>query len=110
MLPFITRGLFNNILKLYRHCGIFWLFYFIIRIDQFHATAAIMVQRSIGVKSVNKTSLHFVCTPRQFIYRGTLRILSLKEVFMNLLVRTMIYGYIYPVDLEKMKDRVNIQP
>ena len=27
-------------------------------IDQFHVTAAIMVQRSIGVKNVNKTSLH----------------------------------------------------
>ena len=27
-------------------------------IDQFHVTAAIMVQRSIGVKKVNKTSLH----------------------------------------------------
>ena len=30
----------------------------VVSIDQFHVTAAIMVQRSIGVKNVNKTSLH----------------------------------------------------
>jgi len=44
-------------------------------IDRFHVTAAIMVQRSIGVKDV----IAFVNTSRQFIFVAVMRISSLKK-------------------------------
>ena len=62
-----------------------------------------MVQRSIGVKNVNKTVIAFVNTVTQFIHRGSYAHIvarDSKEVFVNLLVRKIIYDYMYPVDLE----------
>jgi len=40
-------------------------------IDQFHVTAAIMVQRSIGVKKRKQDVIAFVNTVAQYIYRGS---------------------------------------
>jgi hypothetical protein len=60
-------------------------------IDQFHVTAAIMVQRSIGVKYV----IAFVNTSRHNMFVAVMRISSLKEVFMNLLVRKEIDSWLY---------------
>ena len=40
-------------------------------IDQFHVTAAIMVQRSIGVKKRKQDVIAFVNTVTQFIHRGS---------------------------------------
>ena len=40
-------------------------------IDQFHVTAAIMVQRSIGVKKRKQDVIAFVNTLTQFIHRGS---------------------------------------
>ena len=40
-------------------------------IDQFHVTAAIMIQRSIGVKKRKQDVIAFVNTVTQFIYRGS---------------------------------------
>ena len=42
----------------------------------------------------------------QFIHRGSY---GRKEGFVNLLVRKIIDDYMYPVDLENNRDRVNIQ-
>lgn len=56
-------------------------------IDQFHVTVAIMIQRSIGVKTVDKTSLHLKHTETNVFIVAVTFISSLKEVFMNLLVR-----------------------
>ena len=59
-----------------------------------------MVQRSIGVKKKRKQDvIAFVNTVTQFIYRGSYCHVR-KEVFVNLLVRKIIYDYIYPVNLE----------
>ena len=40
-------------------------------IDQFHVTAAIMIQRSIGVKKRKQDDIAFVNTVTQFIHRGS---------------------------------------
>jgi hypothetical protein len=40
-------------------------------IDQFHVTAAIMVQRSIGVRKRKQDVIAFVNTVTQFIHRGS---------------------------------------
>ena len=40
-------------------------------IDQFHVTAAIMVQRSIGVKKRKQEVIAYVNTVTQFIHRGS---------------------------------------
>ena len=61
-----------------------------------------MVQRSIGVKNVNRV-IAFVNTVTQFIHRGSYLCTyrhGRKEVFVNLLVRKIMYAYMYPVDLE----------
>ena len=44
---------------------------YVIRIDQFHVTAAIMVQRSIGVEKRKQDVIAFVNTVTQFIHRGS---------------------------------------
>jgi hypothetical protein len=70
-------------------------------IDQFHVTAAIMVQRSIGVKKRKRR--HCICKHDDAVYSSwqlcTYRH-GRKEVFVNLLVGKIIYDYMYPVDLE----------
>ena len=70
-------------------------------IDQFHVTAAIMVQRSIGVKKRKRR--HCICKHDDAVYSSwqlcTYRH-GRKEFFVNLLVRKIIYDYMYTVDLE----------
>ena len=44
---------------------------YVIRIDQFHVTAAIIVQRSIGVEKRKQDVTAFVNTVTQFIHRGS---------------------------------------
>ena len=58
-----------------------------------------MVQRSIGVKKRKQDVIAFVNTVSQFIHRGSYAH-GRKEVFVNLLVRKIIYDYMYPVELE----------
>ena len=61
-----------------------------------------MVQRSIGVKNT-QTRGHCIGKHGDAIYSSwqlcTYRH-GRKEVFVNLLVRKIIYDYMYPVDLE----------
>jgi hypothetical protein len=60
-----------------------------------------MIQRSIGVKKRKQDVIAFVNTATQFIHRGNYAHRhGRKEVFVNLLVRKIIYDYMYPVDLE----------
>ena len=61
-----------------------------------------MVQRSIGVKKT-QTRRHCICKHGDAVYSSwqlcTYRH-GCKEVFVNLLVRKIIYDYMYHVDLE----------
>ena len=53
-------------------------------LDQFHVTAAIMVQRSIGVKNGKQDVIAFVNTVTQFIHHGSyahIRIVSVVGKF-----------------------------
>ena len=59
--------------------------------------------KSIGVKKRKQDVIAFVNTVTQFIHRGSYALTyrhGRKEVFVNLLVRKIIYDCMYPVDLE----------
>jgi hypothetical protein len=61
-------------ITVYIHNGTFPLKYALrdtLGIDQFHVTAATMVQRSIGVKKRKQDVIAFVNTVTQFIHRGS---------------------------------------